>query len=61
MAPFVIFLDPNTFFSGNPALQPSITDGIKTDYIYKKLVFSVSYSYEANPITNFAPNRSSQK
>jgi hypothetical protein len=55
MAPFVIFMDPNTFFSGNPSLQPSISDAMKADYIFKKNIFSVSYTYEANPITNFSP------
>ncbi|MDB5250344.1 MAG: hypothetical protein JWQ40_4738 [Segetibacter sp.] len=55
MAPFVYFVDPNTFFSGNPALQPSIADAVKTDYIFKKWVFSLSYSFEARPITNFSP------
>lgn len=55
MAPFVIFVDPNTFFSGNPALQPSIADAVKTDYVFKKCVFSLSYTFEANPITNFSP------
>jgi outer membrane receptor protein involved in Fe transport len=44
MAPFVIFMDPSTFFSGNPALQPSISDAIKTDYLFKK-IYSVAYIY----------------
>lgn len=55
MAPFVFFVDPNTFFSGNPALQPSISDAVKTDYLFKSFIFSLAYTYQANPITNFAP------
>jgi outer membrane receptor protein involved in Fe transport len=55
MAPFVIFVDPNTFFSGNPALQPAISDAAKADYVFKKFVFSASYTYEAHPITQFSP------
>lgn len=55
MAPFVIFVDPNTFFSGNPALQPAISDGGKIDYLYKSYILSLSYTYEDNPITNFSP------
>lgn len=55
MAPFVIFVDPNTFFSGNPSLQPAISDGIKADYLYKRFILSVGYTYEADPITNFSP------
>jgi len=55
MAPFVIFMDPSTYFSGNPALQPCISDAVKADYLFKKFVFSLSYTYEAQPISNFAP------
>lgn len=55
LAPFVIFIDPNTFFSGNPALQPSISDAVKGDYLFKKFIFSLSYTYEADPITQFTP------
>ena len=53
LAPFVIFLDPNTFISGNAALQPSIADAVKVDYLLKKIVFSVGYTYEANSIASF--------
>jgi outer membrane receptor protein involved in Fe transport len=55
MAPFVIFMDPSTFFSGNPALQPSISDALKADYLFKKFIFSLSYTYEADPISRFSP------
>jgi hypothetical protein len=55
MAPFVIFVDPYTFFSGNAALQPSTTDAVSASYIFRRKILTVSYSYEANPITNFAP------
>lgn len=55
MAPFVIFLDPHTFFSGNPALKPTISDAIKMDYLFKKIVVSLFYTYEKDPITNFTP------
>ena len=56
LAPFVIFMDPNTFFSGNPGLQPSITDNLNASFVLAKKIFSVSYSYEARPITNFSPH-----
>jgi outer membrane receptor protein involved in Fe transport len=55
MAPFVIFIDPYTFFSGNPGLKPAITDAFSTAYTYKRKVLSLSYSYSADPITNFTP------
>lgn len=55
LAPFVIFMDPNTYFSGNPGLQPSIGDNINLNYSWKKKILSVAFSYEADPITNFSP------
>jgi hypothetical protein len=55
LAPFVIFLDPNTYFSGNAALQPAITDAFKIDYRYKRVMFSVQYSYEDSSIARFQP------
>jgi outer membrane receptor protein involved in Fe transport len=55
LAPFVIFMDPNTYFSGNPGLQPSIGDNVNLSYTYKKKILSVALSYEADPITNFSP------
>ncbi|WP_207515889.1 outer membrane beta-barrel family protein, partial [Longitalea luteola] len=55
LAPFVIFMDPNTYFSGNPGLQPSIGDNINVNYTWKKKILSIALSYEADPITNFSP------
>jgi hypothetical protein len=48
-------MDPNTYFSGNPGLQPSISDNVNLSYTYKNKILSVAYSYEADPITNFSP------
>lgn len=53
LAPFVIFMDPNTFLSGNANLLPAVQDAIKFDFIHKSYVFSVGYSYEANSIAGF--------
>ncbi|RYG40755.1 MAG: hypothetical protein EOO01_26645 [Chitinophagaceae bacterium] len=53
LAPFIFFFDPNTFVSGNSALQPAITDNIKVDYTFKKYLLSASYSYEDNYIAVF--------
>jgi len=55
LAPYVIFLDPNTFISGNVALQPSFTDAVKADYQHKNLLFSLSYSHENEAIANWQP------
>ena len=53
MAPFAIFLDPNTFFFGNAALQPAISDNVKVDYRHKSYLFSAQYSYEEESISRF--------
>ncbi|MBK8921906.1 MAG: TonB-dependent receptor [Saprospirales bacterium] len=53
MAPFVIFLDPYTFFSGNAALQPSISNSLKLDYRLGTTLFSIQYSVEDSAIARF--------
>lgn len=53
MAPFIFFFDPNTFFSGNAALQPAISENFKIDFTFKKFLASISYSYDDNSIANF--------
>jgi hypothetical protein len=56
MAPFVIFMDPYTFFSGNPGLQPAFSNIYKIDYLLKNFILSVSYTRENNSIANFQPS-----
>ncbi|MGB3078406.1 MAG: TonB-dependent receptor, partial [Saprospiraceae bacterium] len=53
MAPFIIFLDPSTFFSGNPALQPATSDNFKLGLRHKSILFSVEYSVEDSSIAQF--------
>jgi hypothetical protein len=53
LAPFTIFFDPKTFFSGNPALQPAIANTLQAGYVYKNYNFSLSYTHEVNTIENF--------
>jgi hypothetical protein len=53
MAPFIFFFDPNTFISGNAGLQPAISENLKADFIFKKLLASLSYSYDDNSIAGF--------
>lgn len=60
LAPFLIFIDPNTFISGNAALQPSISDGIKADFVYKSYALSVGYTHEDNTISDFQPDINTQ-
>ena len=53
MAPFVIFLDPYTFFSGNPAVQPAISNNFELSYSYKSALISLKYGIEDSTIANY--------
>jgi hypothetical protein len=53
MAPFAIFLDPNTYILGNSSLQPAISNNYKIDYRYKSYVLSIQYSKEDSTIAEF--------
>ncbi len=55
MAPWVTFLDPYTYFSGNANILPTFTNSIKGDYSYKSLLISVQYSIDKNVIMRFQP------
>ncbi len=53
IAPFVIFLDPFTYLSGNPQLKPTFTTNFQTTYSYKQFMLSLKYSEDKNAIANF--------
>lgn len=53
MAPFVIFIDPYTFFSGNPALQPSIAHKVGLGFNLKTVVINLDYTNEDSTIARF--------
>ena len=53
LAPFTYYIDAKTVLTGNPALQASITNTVKADYIFKSYFFSISYSVEKHSITGF--------
>ena len=57
LAPFTIFFDPKTYFTGNPALQPSIANSVQVSYMLKKYIFSLNYTYENNSIEGFQTQR----
>src|SRR5665213_2977109 len=57
LAPFTIFFDPKTFFTGNPALQPAIANAVQASYVYKNYIFSLSYTHENNTIERFQTDR----
>ncbi len=53
LAPFSIFFDPKTFFTGNPALQPAIANSVQASYSFKNYIFSLAYTNERNSIANY--------
>lgn len=53
LAPFILFLDPTTFFSGNASLRPAFTDAFKADYRWKTLFLSLTYSQDKDAIARF--------
>ncbi|MDB5263142.1 MAG: TonB-dependent receptor plug, partial [Adhaeribacter sp.] len=54
LAPFVYFIDPNTFLSGNTSLKPAITDALQTTYRFREsYLLSLSYSYDKTPIVGW--------
>ncbi|MCB0635238.1 MAG: TonB-dependent receptor family protein, partial [Lewinella sp.] len=55
LAPFVIFLDPQTYFAGNPRLQPAYTDAVEVDYRRDAWSFSLRASKETNSLVISQP------
>ncbi len=55
LAPFVVFMSPELFISGNENLLPAFSTILKTDYIYKSVILSVSYTDTKNAISRFQP------
>lgn len=56
MAPWVLFIDPYTYFSGNPGLLPAITNNAGLHYHYRNADLTLSYSYENHSIVDFFPS-----
>ncbi|NNE28295.1 MAG: TonB-dependent receptor [Saprospiraceae bacterium] len=55
LAPFVIFLDPSTFYTGNSAIQPALTNSGKFDYRWKTILASIQYNNSQSFIARFQP------
>lgn len=53
MAPFVIFIEPKTYFFGNAAIQPAISDNFKVDLKIKSYMLSLQYSVQDSTISRF--------
>ncbi|MDI3322172.1 outer membrane beta-barrel family protein [Pinibacter soli] len=59
LAPFTYYANANTLITGNPALQPAISNNYKVGYTFKSYLLSVSYSKETNSIAGFQPKSDS--
>ncbi len=53
MAPFIIFVDPNTLFGGNAALQPAISNSFEINYRFKTINIAMQYTHEDSSIAGF--------
>lgn len=53
MAPFQVFVGPNTSNEGNPGLQPAISHNISANYRWKTINFSLQYTKEDSTIASF--------
>ncbi len=53
LAPFTIFFDPKTYYSGNPALVPAIANALQLSYGFRNYNFTLIYTHEVNTIDNF--------
>lgn len=55
LAPFVVFLDPYTYVTGNSNLNPTITDNFSLQYKVSNYLFSGEYSVNKDAINSFQP------
>ncbi|MEM6844958.1 MAG: outer membrane beta-barrel protein [Bacteroidota bacterium] len=53
LASFLAYSDPISVFTGNPLLQPTITNNVKVGYIYRGYSFSVLAGRDDYPIARF--------
>lgn len=61
LAPFIVFMTPETFVSGNENLLPALSNIFKTEYQLKRIILSVSYTDTRNSIARFQPKNSEDR
>lgn len=57
MAPFVLFIEPKTFATGNTNLLPALTHALKTTYTIKNINISFEYNRIKDAFARFQPTR----
>ncbi|MCW9708956.1 outer membrane beta-barrel family protein [Fodinibius salsisoli] len=55
LAPFVFFVDPKTFLSGNSNLKSAISDGFSLGYSRKQFLVTLSYTHSNDEIAQWQP------
>jgi len=55
LAPYIYFMNGSTSITGNPALQPTISNTITASYSFRKYLASLSVGKEKDPIWIFQP------
>lgn len=55
LAPFFIFIDPSSFYYGNTALRPGLSDNFKIGVNYKQYMLTLDHTYEHNAIQGYQP------
>jgi len=55
LAPFIVFMTPETFIAGNENLLPAFSNNFKADYMFNSISLSVSYTDTKNAISRFQP------
>ncbi len=55
LAPFILFTDPTSLVTGNPALLAVLSQSVSVEYKYNNKVFSIQYAIDQNPIARFVP------
>ena len=53
MAPFIIFLDPNTSFGGDASLQPAISNTIQTAWNVGDVNLTIQYTWEDSTLVGY--------
>lgn len=56
LAPYYYFFDPTTLLTGDPTLQPSLTDKVNLSYQWKTVQLQLNYSYEQDAMVNWQMN-----
>jgi hypothetical protein len=58
LAPFIIFVTPETYISGNEKLLPAFSNILKMDYQVKSVIFTISHTATTDAIARFQPKMS---